>query len=110
MPFDGFQGFTTWNPKEDELSDPCVGNDLIMECRRDDDVILIFDSPDHGVYAVYHDLHYLHNVYYIDSLQFLLPVVPSLLNTNWEVTEYNAEFGTKQFDTRLPDAVTSSGE
>nr|WP_006090771.1 hypothetical protein [Natronorubrum tibetense]ELY39819.1 hypothetical protein C496_14116 [Natronorubrum tibetense GA33] len=110
MPFDGFQGFTTWDSKEDDLSDPCNGNNLIMEFRRDDDVVLIFDSPDHGVYAVYHDLHYLHNVYYMDSLQILLPLVPSLLNTDWEVAEYNAELVTEQFDTQLPSAVTALGE
>ena len=110
MPFDGFPGFTTWDSKEDDLSEPCVGNDLILEFRRDGDVVLIYDSPDHGVYAVYHDFHYLHNVYYMDSLQVLLPIVPSLLNTNWEVAEYNSEFANELFDTQLPAAVTSSNK
>lgn len=110
MPFDGFPGFTAWDSKEGELSEPCLGNDLIIEFQRDDDVILIYDSPDHGIYAVYHDLHYLHNVYYMDSLQTLLPIVPSLLNTSWEVTEYNSESVSEQFDSELPTTITSSGE
>lgn len=110
MPFEGFPGFTTWDPKQTDMSEPYGGEDLIMKFERDDDVILIYNSPDHGLYAMYHDLHCLYNIYYMDSLQILLPIIPSLLNTNWEVTEYNPEFVSEQFDTQLPAAVTASGE
>jgi len=107
MPFDGFPGFTAWDPEEDDLTDPCYGKDFILEFKRDDERIYIIDSPDHGIYAVYSGLLRIHNIYYMDSLQVIIPIVPSLLNTDWEVIDYNAEFVSDQFDAQLPDAVTT---
>lgn len=110
MPFDRLPGFTKRDRNEGERFNMCSAEYLIVEFRREGDYLQILDSPDHGLFAFHHTMHDVLGIYFIDELESLLPLVPSLLNTNWEVAEYNAELVTEKFDTQLPEAVTALGE
>lgn len=110
MPFDGFPGFTKHDFEEDGAIDSCLAKHLVICFKRDGEYLDLYNSPQHGLIIQHHSLHDMFAVYYLDSLEYILSVIPSLLNTNWKVTDYNPELATEQFDTQLPDTVTSAAE